>query len=75
MGKVLFAVVCIVIGMFIGIFFGVAALALCVAASERDYLIEDNPCRGCFGAAMGDCDECPKVKKGSETVEQSETEQ
>lgn len=59
-----------VIAFALDFFFGSVAvvflLALCAAASTGElFHSENDPCDGCFGASMGDCDQCPiKTKKG-----------
>lgn len=68
-------IICFIVGGFIGLFFGVVCVAFAAAASERDRLFEDNPCRDCFGAANGDCDDCERMKEGGADEQQSEKKQ
>lgn len=59
-------VIAFVLGFFLGSIAGVFLISLCAAASADESLHSENdPCNGCFGASMGDCDKCPiKTKKG-----------
>lgn len=59
-------VIAFALGFFFGSIAGVFLISLCAAASTGESIHSENdPCNGCFGASMGDCDKCPiKTKKG-----------
>lgn len=59
-------VIAFALGFFFGSIAGIILLGLCAAASTGESIHSENdPCNGCFGASMGDCDKCPiKTKKG-----------
>lgn len=56
MGYVVTGFVCFWLGLLSGAFL----TGLCAATTQEK--IDDN-CHGCFGAAFGDCDKCPKERR------------
>ncbi len=67
MQQVMIGTVCFCLGLVFGGIVGTVVTALCVAVKNGSAVQEkeDNPCYGCFGASMGDCDRCP-IKERSE---------
>ena len=52
-----------VVSLLIGGVVGVAILALCIAGKNAEIQEKENDCwncYGCFGAAYGECDHCPR---------------
>lgn len=67
-GYVIVGVIAFAVGKIVGVF--VASLGQ--AAKERDELVKfsNDPCHGCFGASVGDCDHCTRKdgKQDDETT-------
>lgn len=66
MQQVMIGTVCFCLGLVFGGIVGTVVTALCAAVKNMGAVqeTEENPCYGCFGASMGDCDGCQK-KEGS----------
>lgn len=63
---VLTGTVCFCCGLMVGLMLGAVVMALAVAAKKyKPETGKIDDCWGCFGAANGDCDQCP-VKGGDD---------
>lgn len=64
-GYVIVGIICLVVGVIVGM----TVLAMCAAAKAADIQRDiDDSCHGCFGASFGDCGDCPK-KGGDSDVQ------
>lgn len=62
MGYIITGICCFAVGSIAGII----CISLCCAAKSRDDIkTSTDDCYGCLGASFGDCEYCPKTKKGN----------
>ena len=71
MQQVMIGTVCFYLGLVFGGIVGMVVTALCIAVKNMGTVqeTEENPCYGCFGASIGDCDNCP-IKKGGKGADE-----